>query len=261
MTALARTTASRNSSADGRTARPAVRAVVALLSAAALACLAGCSASSTSEDGAGGSGVSDQSGTATAAPPGKYQALPEPCGSVSRPTLTAALPQASGYAGTPALTFDTDRRVGCRWSGTADGASRTLAIDIERVVSYDPATSDDDKAHQDFAGRATTAHVPDGTAVPDAAFDTPQPGSSGAPAAGGGGATTHRISGIGDEAYLDDSLSKNPGGQGRDVTFVFRTANVLVTVDLTQQGSAADDSDLQVDVNQVAQELAKAITS
>ncbi|MDI5972253.1 hypothetical protein POF50_023440 [Streptomyces sp. SL13] len=250
MTALARTTARTTTG----------RALAALLSAAVLTGVAGCSASSSGDDGAGDPGVTDQSGTVTAAPPGKYQTLPEPCGSVSRTTLTSILPKASGYAGTPALTYDTDRRVGCKWDGTANGAARALVIDIERVVSYNPAVSDDDKAHQDFAQQATAAHVPAGEPVPNVVLGTPQPGTSSPPAAHtAGGASKRRISGLGDEAFLNDSVKRNPGGSGIDVTFVFRTANVLVTVDLSQPASGAADADLQLGADQVAQELAKSI--
>ncbi len=237
----------------------AVRAVVALVSAVALAGLTGCTSSSTGDD-AGGPGAADPSGSATAATPGKYQSLPEPCGSVNRAALTAVLPQSADYRGTPALTYDNDRRVGCKWSGTADGVSRTLTIDVERVVSYDPAVSDDDRAHQDFARQAGSAHVPDGAAVPEAALATPQPGASDAPVAGGaGGHAVSAVTGIGDEGYLADVATTGPAA-GRGVTFVFRAANVVVTVGLSQLASTDSDAALQLGANRVAAELAHAIT-
>ncbi len=240
------------------------RSLAALLCAASLVTLAGCSGSGDGNGGSGEPGVTASSGTASAPPPGKYQTLPEACGSVSRATLRALLAASPNYAGDATLTYDTDRRVGCKWSGTAQGANRELVIDFERVVSYDPEVSDETRAQQVFAGKAAAAHIPDHAPDPnDTAFAVTGP--SGAPATGSAGDTSpRRVGGIGDEAYLDDSVVTEGDGAQRQVTILFRTANVLVTVDFSQvsadKTTPPGSFELQLGAHGLAQELAKKIS-
>jgi len=253
------------SRADARR-RPASRtvaggALAALLSVAGTAVLAGCSGS----DGAGGGpgdGGGVPSGSASPLPPGRYQSLPEPCGSIRPATLRALLPASSDYLGTAALTYDTDRRVGCRWSGTAEGDTRELVIDFERDVSYNASVSDEERARQEFASRAEAAHIPD--AAPDAGGSGSPAPASGSPSAGSSDTSPRRVGGVGDEAYLDDRLTDRDSRPLRDVTIVFRTANVLVTVDLSQRSAgrtaAPPSLPLQLGAFGLAQELARTIT-
>lgn len=106
---------------------------------------------------------------ASAAPPGKYRTLPEPCGSVGRSTLRDLLPgvltlprdqQQKVLRGVPAVTYDTDRRAACSWKGQAPDSSHQLRVDFERVVSYDPAVSDDSRAQEVFAKKQAATSVP-----------------------------------------------------------------------------------------------------
>lgn len=71
------------------------------------------------------------------------------------------------YEGTPAGTFDTDRRVGCSWKSEAADASRSVTIDFERVVSYDPAVSDEDRAREVYAKKEEAADLPSASLPPD----------------------------------------------------------------------------------------------
>ncbi len=243
--------------------RTAVGAVAALLSAAALTTLAGCAGSGAGSDGADAPGTGSTQ-PATTAPPGKYQTLPEPCGTVDQATLHDLLPSSSDYAGTAMITYDTDRRVGCKWTGMAQNANRSLSIDFERVVSYDPTVSDEERAKQDYARKAAAAHIPDKAPAPDDSASVPTPGQSVPPSQDSGGDTSpRRVGGVGDEAYLDDSQAPDGNGSRRDVTMVFRTANVLVTIEFDQWSGAASQSasdvDLQLGAHGLAQELAKAI--
>jgi hypothetical protein len=240
-----------------------VRTLAVVVSAAALATVAGCSGSSGGSGGSAGTGVA--AGAApTTAPPGKYRTLPEPCGSVSTTTLHALLPASGDYAGTALPTYDTDRRVGCHWTGTAQGADRELSVDFERVVSYDPAVSDEQKAQQDFAERAAAAHIPDNSPLPNDSAAVPSPGQSvSAEQDSGGDTSPRRVGGVGDEAYLDDVVVPAGNGTRRNVTMVFREANVLVTVEFDQWSdiSATPPSsvELQLGAHGLAQELAKVI--
>ncbi|MFE2496768.1 DUF3558 domain-containing protein [Streptomyces scopuliridis] len=127
--------------------------------------------------------------TATTAQPGKYRTLREPCGSVPRSMLKDLLPGAASlpedqqtkvYQGTASVTYDTDRRVGCGWKATSPDASNQLMIDLERVVSYDPAVSDADRAQEVYAKKETAAGLP---SSPASASGTP----SGTPSASGTG--------------------------------------------------------------------------
>ena len=146
------------------------KAYVSGVAALLAALLAGCTGSS--DDG----GTTDDSnpgsaGTATAAAePGKYRTLPEPCGVVGEDTLDALLPgikqltddeqREKAYEGTPTLTFDTDRKVGCRWKVESTEATDHLFVDFERVVSYDKTVSDDSEAEQLFATQLEAADLP-----------------------------------------------------------------------------------------------------
>jgi hypothetical protein len=267
---------------------------VALAVAALGACTAGGTATGTASDGktmpVGGS-------TAPPLPPGKYQTLPQPCSAVSLDALRKLVPGAKDYAGTEALTYDTDRRVGCGWQGTtADGATRSLSVDFERVVSYDPGVSDEVQAESEFDQRAAAASIPppvSGTptatattpaattptptstgtagAAGTAAGTTPTGNASGPPAAGGSGAmgadtsagdpalAPRRLTGIGNEAFVNDVLKTPATGPRRVVTLVFRTANVVVSVTYSgaepRGAQPAPSADLQKGAEQVATQL------
>lgn len=119
------------------------KAYVPGLAALLVALLAGC----TADSGTDGSAIDSKAGkgTSSVAQPGKYRTLREPCGSVPGSTLKDLLPGAAElpeeqrqkiFRGTSAVTYDTDRRVGCSWkadsrtppttsASTSSGSSRT----------------------------------------------------------------------------------------------------------------------------------------
>ncbi|MEU9356966.1 DUF3558 domain-containing protein [Streptomyces sp. NPDC048301] len=239
-----------------------------------VALVAGCSAGSDADDPAADS--KPGSPAVTTAPPGKYRTLPESCRAVPRSTLkdllpgTAELPeeqQEKVYEGTASVTYDTDRKVGCRWTSDTPDASWNLSIDFERVVSYDPSVSDDDRAREVYAtkqedaglaapGGATPSEAPSGSASsgstpsgsPDGkatATGSSAAESSASPSAGSDSATPgagdedlrpRLLDDLGDAAFLDDVLT--PAGstaQHRTVSVVFRTSNVIVTVHYGEQ--------------------------
>ncbi|MEU3449388.1 DUF3558 domain-containing protein [Streptomyces thermolilacinus] len=174
--------------------------MAALLAAALSAtALAGCSSGS----GSTGSDIDAKAGTATGAvaQPGRYRTLLEPCGSVSRATLQNMLPAVTALPaeqrdrvlrGTAAVTYDTDRRVGCAWKADGPDAIHHLTLDFERVVSYDPSVSDETRAQEVYTTKesaagltpaspsATTPDTPPGTGTPP--VGTPAPGTTAKPA-------------------------------------------------------------------------------
>ncbi|WP_217235341.1 DUF3558 domain-containing protein [Streptomyces sp. AC555_RSS877] len=256
-----------------------VPGVAALLAAL----LAGCTGSS------GDTGTTDdanpgEAGTASAvAEPGRYRVLPEPCGAVSQGTLDSLLPgirqladeaqQEIAYAGEATPTYDTDRKVGCRWKVESADATDHLLVDFERVVSYETSVSDDTQAQQLFATKEEVADLPEAaspsvasdvetggtgdtsTATPtDSASASPSPSSSAPSSApsssapSGSGSPSSTVSAtptdlqprlldeLGDEAFLDDALSSSGStAQQRTVTVAFRTSNVIVTIEYVEQ--------------------------
>jgi hypothetical protein len=273
-----------------RTARSTRRPQTALAALAlavalgGLGTLAACTGGgSDSADGDGKSSPATDE-TFSPAPPGKYKTLPQPCIAVDLDTLKAVVPGAKDYSGTESLTYDTDRRVGCTWHArTPDGAGHSLVIDMQRVVSYDPAVSDEIEAKTDFDTQAALASIPP-LPLPGSTPTTSPPASSTATPSGtatgsadsaggtGGGDTAgqaagggqdwgpRRLTDVGNAAYIYDTLTPAKGtaaGARRDVTLVFRTANVLVSI--RYGASAAPDAAApqSADVQQSAQKIAR----
>ncbi|KOX01363.1 lipoprotein [Streptomyces sp. NRRL B-3648] len=254
--------------------------------------LAGCTSGSGS-DGATDDANPGDAGTATvAAQPGRYRTLPEPCGAVDHDTLDALLPgirqitdpdqRDKAYQGEAALTYDTDRKVGCRWKVESADATDRLSVDFERVVSYDNTVSDDDQAQKLFEEKETAADLPAPSSSPTPASPTPSSSapssspsssasapsaapskgaasggasSSASPDASSSGATPtdlqpRALSDLGDEAYLDDQLNASGStAEQRTVTVVFRTSNVIVTLQYEEQpmalGTVPDSKEMQ----------------
>ncbi|MFE4957783.1 DUF3558 domain-containing protein [Streptomyces sp. NPDC056653] len=246
--------------------------------AALLAALVvGCSA----DTGTDGSAADSRPGGPTAspaAPAGKYRTLPDPCRSVAQSTLKDLLPgvaelpedqQEKAYAGTAAVTYDTDRRVGCTWKAEAPDSSRGLSLDFERVVSYDTSVSDDDRADEVYGKKEAAAHLP--YSASDSPSDSPSDSvspSGSAPSDGetdgksGDGATEDLqprvLDNLGDAAFLDDLLIQaGSTAQHRTVSVVFRTSNVIVTVQYTEQPAPSTEIPDSKELQEKAQALAR----
>ncbi|MFF9340836.1 MULTISPECIES: DUF3558 domain-containing protein [unclassified Streptomyces] len=284
--------------------------------------LTGCSAAGTAEDVT----VDAKAGAAAAsvAPPGRYRTLFEACGAVPQATLRELLPgtaaladaeRAAALRGTAAVTYDTDRRVGCTWTADTENGAHRLVLDVERVVSYDPTVSDAARAQEVYtrkqlaAGIAvpvtpaptpsaptptapTTAPTASGAAAPGAtqasatvttatptgapsspATSSSTPPGAGAPSAGTPSAGTpsapattglepRLLGGLGDIAFVGDTLGTTGGSDHqRVVSVVFRTSNVVVTVEYRQRttstAAAPDSKELQDRAQNLARLLAE----
>lgn len=265
---------------------------IALL-AALVTGTAGCSGGT-----ADGEGAVDSKPGETAAPaaqPGKYRTLPEPCRSVDRTQLKGMLPGATAlpeeqqqklFAGEPAVTYDTDRRVGCSWKAESPDGTHQLVVDFERVVSYDTAVSDDDRAQTVYielmdaadlpappatapestptAPPATGTTTPAGTTGPSTPAAPPATGTPGSPSGSGTPATPdlselqpRTLSGLGDAAFLDDVVTKagTSSAQDRTVSVVFRTSNAIVSIKYSEQPGRTD----QVPDSKTLQDRAQAL--
>ncbi|MCX5422746.1 DUF3558 domain-containing protein [Streptomyces sp. NBC_00078] len=267
-----------------------VSGIAALL----VALLAGCTGGS-SDGGSTDDSNQGDTGTATAAAqPGKYRTLPEPCSAIGEDTLDTLLPgiqqitdaeqREKAYEGDATLTYDTDRKVGCRWKVESADATDHLLVDFERVVSYDNSVSDDNEAQVVFADRLTAADLPE----PVSSSPTSDPGSSapstssagpGASASASASASDsvsasgsasasaapsdlqpRTLTDLGDEAFLDDVLSGSGStAQQRTVTVAFRTSNVIVTIQYEEQpatvGVAPDSEEMQDSARKLAAQL------
>ncbi|WP_438487302.1 hypothetical protein [Streptomyces sp. S186] len=303
----------------------------ALLVTAALAAgLTGCSGGSASGTGGTDGKNGDTAAASPSGQPGRYQTLPEACGLPSPGTLRDMLPgdgqplsQADAqkiFGGRADVTYDTDRRVGCQWTRETSAGTRHLTLDIQRVVSYNAAVSDDDRAQEIYLGKERAAKIPsagsgtpsappspkdqpkdqptgqttgrpkpqggatdagggkdggkegsdggkkaDGTAgTPSAAPTTPSASPSD-PGTGADSPLAPRVlDGLGDAAFLNDQLITTDSGVHRDVTVVFRTSNVIVTL-VYDQWSAdkrrlPESQELQDKARSLAGELADSLS-
>ncbi|POX57708.1 hypothetical protein C3492_41910 [Streptomyces sp. Ru62] len=261
------------------------------------ALLAGCTSGSGDKGPADNANPGDAGSATAVAQPGRYRTLPEPCGAVGHDTLDALLPgiqqitdpaqRDKAYQGEAALTYDTERKVGCRWKVESADATDRLSVDFERVVSYDNTVSDDDQARKLFLEKETAADLPapatssapppssptptasssasssssakgssGGAASPGATKPSSgnSPGSSGSSDASSGATPAdlqpRALTDLGDEAYLDDRLSTSGStAEQRTVTVVFRTSNVVVTIQYEEQpmamGTVPDSKEMQ----------------
>lgn len=264
---------------------------------------AGCS----SDTGTGDSADDSKPGAvaSSTAPPGRYSSLPEACTAIPLATLkdllpgTAELPEAQQekvYEGSATVTYDTDRRVGCRWKSDAPEGVRSVHVDFERVVSYDTSVSDDDRAREVYAKKEEEADLPPAAGTSDAGT-TASPSATGDPAKGekqDGGADTGAgadpsadadenpdstdgsdgspaenlqprvLDGLGDSAFLDDALPRaGSTTQHHTVSVVFRTSNVIVTIEYTAQPALAtadpDSRELQEKAQALGRKLVESI--
>ncbi|MFH8476850.1 DUF3558 domain-containing protein [Streptomyces sp. NPDC018000] len=256
--------------------------------------LAALAVSCSASTGTGGSAPDSKPGetAVTVAAPGKYRTLHDPCRAVAPSTLKDLLPGAAElpedqqkkvYEGTATATYDTDRRVGCRWKSEAPHSSHTLFIDFERVVSYDPAVSDDDRAREVYAKKETAAGLSSPSATPGSAEEeqtplSPEPEEdSASPSLPGpasqdkntdepaGGSTDESLAprnldDLGDGAFLDDQLTRaGSTAQNRTVSVVFRTSNVIVTIEYTEQPTVSTVLPDSKELQDKAQSLARAL--
>jgi hypothetical protein len=266
-----------------------------------VALLAGCTSGATDSGTTDDANPGEAGSTTAVAQPGKYRTLPEPCGAVGHDALDSLLPgiqqitdpeqREAAYAGDATLTYDTDRKVGCRWKVESTEATDHLLVDFERVVSYDNAVSDDSQAQTIFGTKETAADLPEpsasattsesgseaDTATPsDSASASTTPSSSSSASASSSSSPSASssssaaalqprvLSGLGDEAFLDDALSSSGStAQQRTVTVVFRTSNVIVTVEYEEQpatvGVVPDSQKMQDRARKLAAQLADSL--
>ncbi|MFI0777720.1 DUF3558 domain-containing protein [Streptomyces sp. NPDC021212] len=306
--------------ARGRRATPAAALLIAVLATAGLSGCTGSDAKPGADDSTSG-----DSGSTVSAEPGRYNTLPEACGAVSAKTLRRLLPGGTeddkAYDGQATVTYDIDRRDGCRWKLATPSGTRYLTLDFERVVSYDPSVSDDDRALELYEKKASAADIPDTPPSPSAGTsdedesdggasassspgsgsgtssgkgsasadsgksgagsekgNTGEKGDTGTPGAGddestaSDGATPEnpdataprRLDDLADDAFLNDQLITKDSGIHRDITVVFRSSNVIATIEYDEwsinKKDIPESEELQGNAEDLAQELTGRLT-
>ncbi|MFE6287979.1 DUF3558 domain-containing protein [Streptomyces sp. NPDC057877] len=278
------------------------KAYVSGVAALLAALLAGCTGGSDDGGPTDGSNPEGPGARTATAQPGRYRTLPEACGAVGENTLDSLLPgikqltdeeqREKAYAGEAILTYDNDRKVGCRWKVESSTATNHLYVDLERVVSYDNTVSDDSQAEQLFATLRTAADLPaptttseDSTSEDGETTETgpPSPSTdSSADSTSGSSAGTSTpadatpsttapdlqprvLDDLGDEAFVDDELnSAGSTAQQRTVTVAFRTSNVIVTIKYEEQAAAVgvvpDSEEMQDRARKLAAQLADSLS-
>jgi len=244
------------------------------------ALLAACTGGSGGDNAADGSRSGDLTASPTAAQPGKYRTLADACSAMSQGMLDALLPgikqitdaeqRDRAYGGEAEPTYNNDRRSACRWKAESAGTTDHLHVDFERVVSYDTAVSDDSRAHEVYAGKAKAANIP--VPSPSSSTDSGSGSASASPGGSSSASTATTPSGspsasstptdlqpralddLGDEAFVNDQLGT---AQQRTVTVVFRTSNVIVTIEYDEQPGPAETAPSSQEMQDRARKLAQ----
>ena len=271
------------------------KAYVSGVAALLVALLAGCTGGSGGGGATDDANPGDAGTASVVAQPGKYRTLPGPCSAVSQDTLDSLLPgikqiadadqREKAYEGDATLAYDNDRKAGCRWKVDSTTATDRLLVDFERVVSYDNSVSDDTQAQELFAEKETAADLPEPTSSDSGSSSSSAstPSTSSSPSADASSSASVSPSGsgsesasssaapanlqprtlddLGDEAFVDDVLSGSGStARQRTVTVVFRTSNVIVTIEYEEQpaavGAVPDSKEMQDRARNLAAQLA-----
>jgi hypothetical protein len=134
--------------------------------------------------------------------------------------------------GEPDTETDTDAEGGAQaMSGAGKNASKNASKDSSRDSSGKPSDN--------------SSPADDGTEL---ASPSPKPSLP-----------PRTLDGIGDDAFIDDRLKTAADGRGshRDITLVFRTSNVLVTVEYSQSIADAQRTPVSAELQKYAKTLAR----
>jgi hypothetical protein len=210
--------------------------------------VAGCSSDSGDKTESGSSESSaSPSASKKAEPtvePAKFAALPDPCKSITKKTVTSLVPAAKSKNGTAANSSDITSRAGCSWNGLDDNGVkgsqyRWLDVGFTRFESDQALGSGAKRAQQDFAKQVDKAKAAEGAKKVVEA-----------PAAG-----------IGDQATtIAYDLSKT-GEDFKYATVVTRTENVVITLTYNGAGYAGAKTPAAGDIMKGAEKAAKEAVS
>ncbi|AYN43663.1 DUF3558 domain-containing protein [Streptomyces dangxiongensis] len=171
--------------------------------------------------------------------PAAYHKLPEPCGALSKKTLTELVPKGA-KSGKDGSSDDPSARSSCSWdsldnNGVKGSQFRWLHVSLLRFDSDATRGSGDDQAHTYFGRQSEDAKAVDGAknvkVVP--------------------------LSGTGAEATAVRYDLKKKEGLFRQQTAVARVENVVVTVDYNGAGLAGEKTPSADDLTKAAEKALK----
>ncbi|MFF9088998.1 DUF3558 family protein [Streptomyces sp. NPDC014991] len=240
-------TPSRRSGSDRR-ARRLRRALVCAAAVPAMLITAACSSGSGDSKAEAGSENTSQSAAGSTTPSASasptvraaaYQKLPEPCGVLSKKTLTELVPKGA-KSGKDGGSDDPSARSSCSWdsldnNGVKGSQFRWLHVSLLRFDSDATRGSGDDQAHTYFGRQSEDAKAVDGAknvkVVP--------------------------LSGTGAEAAAVRYDLKKKEGLFRQQTAVARVENAVVTVDYNGAGLAGEKTPDADDLAKAAEKALK----
>lgn len=196
--------------------RPARLFACAAAATISAALVAGCSSGSDSaaDSGSPASGSASASASASASPTlaaAKYEALPEPCRTLSAKTVKSLVPKVKDASGDAAKSSEPQARGGCSWNGLDGYQYRWLDVALQRFDPVAGIGSAESQAEKRYAEQLTESK-----------------------AVKGAEATT--VDGVGDRATTVSVEVKKDKEQYQDVTVIARTGNVVVVVSYNGAG-------------------------
>ncbi|SFY37314.1 DUF3558 domain-containing protein [Streptomyces atratus] len=223
---------------------PRLSRILACAAVPVMLVVAGCSSDSGDKKESGSSDSSaSASATKKAEPtvePAKFAALPDPCKSITKKTVTSLVPKAKSKNGTAATSSDTSSRAGCSWNGLDDNGVkgsqyRWLDVGFTRFDSDPSLGSGAKRAQQDFDKQIAKAKAAEGAKK---VAEAP-------------------VSGIGEQATkITYDLTKT-SEDFKYATIVARTENVVVTLTYNGAGYAGSKTPSAGDILKGAEKAAK----
>ncbi|MFG3529799.1 DUF3558 family protein [Streptomyces sp. NPDC047917] len=223
---------------------PRLSRILACAAVPVMLVVAGCSSDSGDKKESGSSESSaSPSASKKAEPtvePAKFAALPDPCKSITKKTVTSLVPSAKSKNGTAANSSDITSRAGCSWNGLDDNGVkgsqyRWLDVGFTRFESDQALGSGAKRAQQDFAKQVDKAKAAEGAKK---VVEAP-------------------ATGIGDQAStIAYDLSKT-GEDFKYATVVTRTENVVITLTYNGAGYAGAKTPSAGDIMKGAEKAAK----
>jgi hypothetical protein len=224
-----------------RPARLLACAAAATISAALVTGCSSASSSSSDKSTAGGSASASTSGSASPSlATAKYQALPEPCRTISATTVTSLVPKAKNASGEAAKSSDASSRGGCSWNGLDGYQYRWLDVALQRFDSVAGIGTAQSQAEKRYAEQLTETKAVSG-------------------------AKAEAVTGVGDEATVVTAEVKKDKEQYENVTAIARTGNVVVTLSYNGAGfetaKTPKASALQSDALKAAKEAVASVVA
>ncbi|MFH8520038.1 DUF3558 family protein [Streptomyces gelaticus] len=223
---------------------PRLSRILACAAVPVMLVVAGCSSDSGDKKEPGSSESSPSASASKKAEPtvepAKFAALPDPCKSITKKTVTSLVPSAKSKSGTAATSSDTSYRAGCSWNGLDDNGVkgsqyRWLDVGFTRFDSDQSLGSGAERARQDFDKQVAKAKVAEGAKK---IAEAP-------------------VSGIGEQATkVTYDLSKT-NEDFKYATIVARTGNVVVTLTYNGAGYAGAKTPSDTDILKGAEKAAK----